>query len=138
MQAWVKLRRRITRSVPLSLAAILIGAVILTPAVSGAATFLTKAKAKKLFLENTSVVTTTATVGPSSGTAITVSCPAGRQAVGGGVDSPAPPLQSGSTSLLILNESRPIQSGARSVGWYMEIAELGQQQTATAYAVCSK
>ncbi|HYZ10780.1 MAG TPA: hypothetical protein VE962_02685 [Actinomycetota bacterium] len=135
---FARFRRRVTRSVPLSILAILVGAVMLTPAVSGAAAFLTKAKAKKLFLENTRVVTTTAAVGPSSGTAVTLNCPAGMQAVGGGVDSPAPPLQSGSTSLLLLNESRPIPSGARSIGWYLEITELGDAQTATAYAVCSK
>jgi hypothetical protein len=138
MQTWAKLRRRVTRSVPLSLAAILIGAVILTPAVSGAATFLTKAKARKLFLENTNVVVTSGPVASSSGTSFTLNCPPGMQAVGGGADSPAPPLQSGSTALLLLNENKPIQSGARSIGWYVEVANLGDPQTVTAYAVCSK
>jgi hypothetical protein len=35
MQKLVSLRRRITKSVPLSIAAIVLGAALLTPAVSG-------------------------------------------------------------------------------------------------------
>jgi hypothetical protein len=131
-------RRRVTRSVPISILAILVGALLLTPAVGGAAAFLTKQKAKKLFLENTNVVTTSAPVAAGSGAQFTVNCPPGMQAVGGGADSPAPPLASGSTALLLIDESKPIQAGARSIGWYLEVANLGDPQTVTAYAVCSK
>lgn len=131
-------RRRVTRSVPLSILAILVGAVMLTPAVGAAAKALTKQKAKKLFLENTNVISQSAPLAQQTGTSFTLNCPSGMQAVGGGTDSPAPPLAMGSTFLLLINESKPIQSGARSIGWYLEVTNLGDAQTVTAYAVCSK
>lgn len=132
------LRQRVTRSVPISILAILVGAVMLTPAVSGAAAVLTKQKAKKLFLENTNVITQSAPVADGTGAAFTVNCPPGMQAVGGGADSPAPPFTTGSTVVLLIAETKPIQAGARSIGWYTEVINLADAQTVTAYAVCSK
>jgi hypothetical protein len=138
MPMFAKFRRRVTRSVPISILAILVGAVMLTPAVSGAAAFLTKQKARKLFLENTNVIAQSTPVPDGTGAQFTLNCPSGMQAVGGGTDSPAPPLTMGSTALLLINESKPVQSGARSIGWYLEVTNLGDAQTVTAYAVCSK
>jgi methylthioribose-1-phosphate isomerase len=128
------------RTVAIAVAGLIAGAAVLTPAVSGAAAFLTKQKARKLFLENTTVSSAPTTVQPSEGAAIQVLCPAGQQATNGGADSPIDSTSSGTLGdNMILDESKPIQSGARSIGWYVEVANLTSNPiTASAYAVCSK
>ncbi len=134
--------RRITRSVPLSIVAILVGAAIITPSVSGAAAFLTKQKANKLFLGNTSVLTQTQSFsggGTVQGGQMTVLCAPGFQATGGGANSPALVTGSGSTDLMILLESAPVSSGGRSVGWQVDVIAQSENPLAiTAHAVCSK
>jgi hypothetical protein len=128
------------RSVAIAVATVIAGAALLAPAVGQAAAFLTKQKARKLFLENTTVTSAPATVTNGQGAAIQVSCPPGLQATHGGVDSPHLSTNgSGFGNNLLTNESRPILSGARSVGWYVEVANTTSSPlTASAYAVCSK
>ncbi|HEX2025418.1 MAG TPA: hypothetical protein VHH92_03380, partial [Actinomycetota bacterium] len=78
-----------------------------------AAIGVTKKRADRKFLQNTTVVQQSFTVAGGTATAGQVSCPAGRQATGGGVDSPL--VYNGSETLITF-ESRPIMAGARSVG----------------------
>lgn len=99
---------------------------------------VTKKKGDKKFLQNTVIVQQTFTVGGSQVSPLSVPCPPGFQAVGGGVDSPALYDPGGSGDLLIATEQRPILSGTRSVGWYVEAAGSGAATTPTVYAVCSK
>lgn len=125
------------RSVALAVAALIAGATVLTPALGQTAALFTKAKAKKLFLENTNVFSTPTAIPDGTGAAIQVLCPAGTQATNGGVDSPA--SNNTASEGLLLAETRPIQSGARSVGWYVEVINNSPNPiSATAYAVCSK
>jgi hypothetical protein len=137
-------RRRLLRSVPMSIMAILVGAVVLTPAIGGAATFLTKRQGNKLFLGNTADVTTSQTFASNTGGQMTVLCPAGRQATGGGANSPALVTGGGSptTALMLTLESAPVTSEGRSVGWTVEVfgatSAPGGSLTITAHAVCSK
>jgi hypothetical protein len=95
---------------------------------------VTKKKADRKFLQNTTVAQQTFTVGGGSVSQLSVNCPAGFQAVGGGIDSPSL-YPSG---IVIATEQRPIQAGPRSVGWYVEAAGSGPGTTVTVYAVCSK
>jgi hypothetical protein len=100
---------------------------------------VTKKKGDRKFLQNTVIVQQTFTVGGGQVSPLSVPCPPGFQAVGGGVDSPA--LYNpggGSSDVLIATEQRPILSGTRSVGWYVEAAGSGTATTPTVYAVCSK
>jgi hypothetical protein len=135
-------RQRLLKSVPLSIAAILLGAVILTPMVGNAAAFLTKQKANKLFLGNTTQLTQTQTVPNGEGRQITVLCPPGQQATGGGASSPAMFTDSGSsTALMLMLESAPVNSAGRSVGWTVEVLAQtsgGPTLDITGLAVCSK
>jgi hypothetical protein len=131
------------RPMALTVVAVLVGAAILTPAVSGAAAFLTKQKANKLFLGNTTEATTTSTVANNTGQSMTVLCPPGRQAVGGGVNSSAQVVSGTEPNVLFVLESYPVINGGRSVGWTVEVfnqqlAGPGGPVTATAAAVCSK
>jgi hypothetical protein len=98
-------RRRLVKSVPMAIVATLVGAVILTPAISGAATFLTKQKGNKLFLGNTRQVTQTQSIPSNTGQALTALCPPGQQATGGGASSAAMFTGSGSTSRIRPRES---------------------------------
>jgi hypothetical protein len=126
------------RSVPGMMVAILVAGAILTPAVSGAAAFLTKARGDKRYLGNTSVVKSTATVPPDTGVALTASCPLGKQAVGGGAESPAFRSAGSTNSGMVITENKPIQSGTRSVGWTIEGTNLGSAPlNISAVAVCS-
>jgi hypothetical protein len=132
-------RRRLTeRSLPAILAGLIVGAAMLTPAVSGAAAFLTKKKADKRYLGNTTIVTSTSNIPAESAAALTVTCPAGRQATDGGADSPffvASPL---SMEGVVLTESKPVMTGARATGWYVELfTGTGTTYSATVYAVCA-
>jgi hypothetical protein len=99
---------------------------------------LTKKKADKKLLQNTTIVQQTGTVGMPNASPVSVNCPAGSQAVGGGADSPAFVGGGGGMDARIMFESRPIQSGARSVGWYVEAVGAGAGTQVTVYAVCSK
>ncbi|MGH2766181.1 MAG: hypothetical protein ACRDKA_09750 [Actinomycetota bacterium] len=122
--------------------AILVGAAIITPSVSGAAAFLTKQKANKLFLGNTTILTQTQNVPDNQGRQITVLCAPGQQATGGGANSPALVTDLATqTQIMILLESAPVNAGGRSVGWQIE-AVVGSPDTGsldvTAYAICSK
>jgi hypothetical protein len=106
---------------------------VLSPAVGEAAAFLTKKKADKRFLGNTLVATTSVPAPENEGTTLTVPCPGGRQASGGGVDSPV----GSETEFIYLNESKPTMNGARTSGWNVEIVTSGgAPTTATVYAVC--
>lgn len=130
------------RPVALAIVAIVVGAAILTPAVGSAAAFLTKQRANKLFLGNTSEATTTTTVGNNSGQSITVLCPPGLQAVGGGAQTPGQIVTGTEPTAMFILESYPLISGGRSIGWVVEVfnQELSSAQsiTVTASAVCSK
>jgi hypothetical protein len=95
---------------------------------------VTRKKADRKFLQNTTIVQQSFTVGGSQVSQLSVPCPAGSQADGGGIDSPA----SYPTGVVIATEQRPIQAGARSVGWYVEAAGSGAGTSVTVYAVCSK
>ena len=137
-----KVGRRITRSVPLSIVAILVSAAIITPSVSGAAAFLTKQKANKLFLGNTTILSQVQSVPDQQGRQFTMLCPPGQQATGGGASSPALVTDiTTSTSIMILLESAPVNAGGRSVGWQVEVV-VGTGGTGnldvTGYAICSK
>ncbi len=136
MELLGRLPRLTWRSAPLVLAGMIAGAVLLSPAVGGAAAFLTKKKADKRYLGNNTVVTSTATVPSGDGATVTVPCPAGQQATGGGVDSP---LSGSSTSdALLIQESKPVVTGTRTSGWNVEVYNATPSPTTiTAYAVCS-
>lgn len=96
---------------------------------------VTKKKADKKFLQSTTIVQQTFPVNISTVTPLSVPCPPGYQAVGGGIDSPS--THTGGIEM-IATEQRPILSGARSTGWYVEAAGTGAASSVTVYAVCSK
>ncbi len=125
--------------VPALVAGILVGAAMLTPAVSGAAAFLTKAKADKRYLGNTSVVTSAATYPTSSAGSLTVSCPPGWQATNGGMDSPSFVPVLFSSEFVILAETKPVLTGSRATGWSVEFytGSSGGPYSVTAYVVCA-
>lgn len=123
------------RSVPLILAGLIAGAFVLSPAVGEAAQFLTKKKGDKRYLQNNAVVTVQGVVPNNDGATFDVLCPAGRQATGGGVDSS---IVTTNSTYMLIDESKPILSGARSIGWNVEVVNIsGAPATATVYAVCS-
>ena len=129
------------RSLPLILVGLIAGAFLLSPAVGQAAAFLTKKRGDRRFLGNTVVVTAQATVpstggGSATGASINVPCPSGRQATGGGLDSP---ITTTSSEFVLIQESKAILSGARSVGWNVEVLNFSSTSavTVTAYAVCA-
>jgi hypothetical protein len=128
---------RITwRAIPLILVGLVAGAFLLSPAVGQAAAFLTKKKADRRYLGNNTVLTTTATVGSDDGTSVTVPCPPRQQATGGGVDSPL--FGASSMEAILIQESKPVQSGARTSGWNVEVYNnTSAPVSITAYAVCS-
>jgi hypothetical protein len=126
------------RSLPLVLAGVLLGAWLLAPTMGHAVTFLTQQKAKKLYLGNTAVTTSTSSVPDGRGTEITVLCPPGRQATHGGASSPAQATTNGAQGMLLL-DSYPLISGGRSVGWVAQVfnrTDSGPPLDITAYAVC--
>jgi hypothetical protein len=123
------------RSLPLLVAGLIAGAFVLSPAVGEAAQFLTKKKADRRYLQNTSVATSTQTLANNEGGTFSVNCPPGRQATGGGMDSP---LTVGPSSILYLEESKPIVAGVRTVGWNVEVGNPNASPVAiTVYAVCA-
>ena len=124
------------RSLPLILVGLIAGAFLLSPAVGQAAAFLTKKRGDRRFLGNTVVVTAQATVATMNGASINVPCPSGRQATGGGLDSP---ITTTNSEFVLIQESKAILSGARSVGWNVEVLNVSSTSavTVTAYAVCA-
>ena len=102
-----------------------------------AAKEVTKKKADRKLLQNTTIVQQTFTVGDETASPLTVLCPAGQQATGGGIDSPAL-LTEGGSDAMVPFEQRPVITNGRSTGWYAEVAGEGTGVTATIYAVCSK
>ena len=136
----MKRTRRIVRSLPGLIAALIVAGAVLTPAVSGAAAFLTKAKGDKRYLQNTTVAKSTTTVPPSTIVKITATCPAGYQAIGGGAESAAFASQATPFGFVIA-ESKPIPTGPRPTSWELEVAHsfpAGVPLDVTAVAVCSK
>lgn len=137
MENLVKTHRFTWRRMALVAVAIVAGATLIAPTVGNTATFLTKRRANKLYLGNTVIVSSTATLAPATGQAITVMCPPGRQAVDGGFigDATGTSLQG-----TLLVESYPVTSGARSVGWVIEAInnDSSNPHSGTAQAVCSK
>jgi hypothetical protein len=126
------------RTVSLAVAGVIVASMVITPGVSMAAKIFTMRKAAKISLGNTVTVTQTGTTA-ASGTAqaVTVMCPSGHQALNGGVDSPAV-AGSTPTGYLWQMVSVPVNSGGRSVGWYIEFLDATSAPTPfTAYAVCS-
>lgn len=121
----------------LALVAVAAGALAIVPA-TGAPKGLTKQKADKRYLQNTSSVGNTATVPADTGATITVLCPPGLQATDGGADSPALFTTSGD-DIMTITETFPVQAGARSIGWTVEVLNAGDNPLPiTAHAVCSK
>lgn len=112
-----------------------------------AASYLTKAKANKLYLNNTKTyVETGISVTPLTSSTTNVNCPAGWQALGGGMQP-----NTLSTTDLVLRYSGPLVNGdnlvaasdgknPKSTGWTVRVANLSGGVTYT-YAVgviCSK
>ena len=130
---WARIR---WRSLPLILVGLIAGAFVLSPAVGQAAAFLTKKKADKRYLGNNIVVTAQKLVPSNEGGTIDVLCPPGRQATGGGVDTPA--QADPSAGSMVIDESKPILSGTRSIGWNVEVVNgTPALLQFTAYAVCA-
>lgn len=112
-----------------------------------AASYLTKAKANKLYLNNTKTyVQTNFLVSPSTSQTASVNCPVGWQALGGGMQP-----NSISTNALLLRYSGPLVDGDNlvaatdganpgSTGWTVRVANTDGVSSYT-YAVgviCSK
>jgi hypothetical protein len=116
-----------------------IGALATTPAT--AAKFLTKKRADKLFLGNTTVVTNTQTVPSGDGARLTMLCPSGQQATDGGADSPGLwTMNASPDDGMLLLETKPVISAGRSVGWETEVFNVGSAGNPlqiTGYAVCA-
>jgi hypothetical protein len=122
------------RSLPLLVAGMIAGAFVLSPAVGEAAQFLTKKKADRRYLGNTVVSTVTQAIPNNEGGSVTVTCPPGRQATGGGMDTPLTPSPG---SFLFLDESKPVLNGVRTSGWNVEVGNpTSSPVNVTAYAVC--
>jgi hypothetical protein len=131
----------------LAVLAALTGAALVSPAVAGGT--VTKKQAKKIanqvvtkrakeFLGNTTVITNKVNVAADTGAMITVICPAGQQAIGGGVSSPhfgASPMEA-----LFVQESGPLVAGTQATGWTTEVVfSTGGVSPieATGYVVCA-
>jgi hypothetical protein len=128
--------QRVSRLLALSLAMLVAGALVVTPAVAGK--FLTKKKADRRYLGNTSEATATSTFAPSTGGAVTANCPPGLQATGGGADSPLFLSAATPGAFIFTLESRPVISGGRSVGWSVEVFNQSSDNvTVTTHAVCA-
>ena len=127
------------RGVTLIVVGVALGALTIAPGLGLAAKFLTKQQVKKRYLGNTVIVAQTGSAADSAATPVTLNCPPGLQATGGGADAPG--VYDGSTvnNFIIALEDRPINAG-RSVGWYLEVVGQGSPAPVpfTAFAVCSK
>ncbi|HEX2025416.1 MAG TPA: hypothetical protein VHH92_03370 [Actinomycetota bacterium] len=118
---------------------LVVGSLVLAPGIGIAAKFLTKQQVKKRYLGNTVIVTQNGSAPNTAGTPVTLNCPSGLQATGGGATAPGVYNASTVTNFLIVLEDRPINAG-RSVGWYLEVVGQGSPAPVpfTAFAVCSK
>jgi hypothetical protein len=128
--------RRGLRRLPGLVAVMIVAGIILTPAIGEAAAFLTKAKADRRYLQNTTTARTSQFTAPSTIVSLTATCPPGTQAIGGGGESPTI-LTSTSNAGMILLENKPV-GGPRPTGWFIEALNFSQAQEITAVAVCSK
>jgi hypothetical protein len=131
--------RRGWRSVPTIIATVIVAAAVLAPTVSGAAAFLTKKRAEKRYLGNTTISRSTTTVPNGDLARITVTCPPGFQAIGGGAESPAFFPDTTPMDAMIILENKPMPAGPKPTSWEVEVANLGgSPQQISAQAVCSK
>jgi hypothetical protein len=129
--------RRGLRRLPALVAIMIVAGIVLTPAIGGAAAFLTKAKADRRYLQNTSTVRSSAVTAPTTSATLTATCPPGLQAIGGGAESPAFLTSTSNQGMLIL-ENKPI-GAARPSAWYVEAFNIGSTPIEiSAVAVCSK
>jgi hypothetical protein len=119
---------------------VVIGSLVLAPGIGLAAKFLTKNQVKKRYLGNTVVVSQSGSVASNTPTPVTLNCPPGLQATGGGADAPGVYNGTTVTNIVVELEERPISAAGRSVGWYMEVYGAGSPSPVpfTAHAVCSK
>jgi hypothetical protein len=113
-----------------------VGALAIGPAGAADQKGLTKKKADKRYLQNTTLASNTVNVPPDTGVVITALCPPGMQATDGGNDSPSTFTSAG--DFIIMTESYPVLGGARSVGWQVEVVNVSDTETipASAQAVC--
>lgn len=130
------------RGAVLIVVGLMLGALTIAPGVGLAAKFLTKQQVKKRYLGNTTIVTQAGSVPENEVVAVTLTCPPGQQATGGGADSPGTyDVNATDSSTVATIESRPVNSGGRSTGWYLELlgATIGAPSSVsfTASAVCS-
>lgn len=130
--------RRGWRSVPALIATIIVAGAVLTPTVSGAVAFITKARAEKRYLNNTTVVRSTTTVPSGEIVRITATCAPGFQAIGGGAESPAF-FPTTTNDAMVIAENKPTPTGPKPNAWEVEAANLGANPLQiSAVAVCSK
>jgi hypothetical protein len=129
------------RGVVLVLVGVSLGALTIAPGVGLAAKFLTKQQVKKRYLGNTTIVTQAGNAPTNSAVPVTLNCPVGKQATGGGADGPGVFDGSTVTGVVVALESRPVASGTRSTGWYLELLGAtsggGTSVPYTASVVCS-
>jgi hypothetical protein len=132
--AWTK------RTLTLGVAGVIVLSTLISPGVSSALAVFTMQKAAKISLGNTVTVTQAGTTDGTGGATFhtaTILCPPGHQALDGGADSPAIAGTS-PDGYTWLTSSAPVNSGGRSVGWYVELIDGTSSPTAfTAYAVCA-
>ncbi|MGH2655077.1 MAG: hypothetical protein ACRDHV_12125 [Actinomycetota bacterium] len=137
MENLVTIYRLTWRWVAVAVIAAVAGAVLIAPTVSQAAAFLTKQKANKLYLGNTTVVSSSTTLAPDQGATVTVLCPPGFQAIDGGGLGGSYDTATGEAVLQL--ESYPVAAGSRPVGWTVEYANTTSNPVQVdAQAVCSK
>ena len=137
MENLVTIYRVTWRWVALAVIGAVAGAALIAPGVSQAAAFLTKQKANKLYLGNTTVVSTSMTLAPDQGATGTVLCPPGFQAIDGGGLGGSYNTSTGDSVLTL--ESYPVPAGARPVGWSVEwVNQTPNPAQVDTQAVCSK
>ncbi|MGH2674696.1 MAG: hypothetical protein ACRDKA_09745 [Actinomycetota bacterium] len=137
MENLIKIHRVTWRWPALVVIGAIAGAALITPTVGQAAAFLTKKKAHKLFLGNTTIVSTSTTVGAGQGATGTVLCPTGFQAIDGGGLGGSYDTSTGEAVLTL--ESYPVPAGSRPVGWTVEWANATSNPVQVeTQAVCSK
>ena len=124
----------------LLLVGVLIGALAISPGVGFAAKALTKQKAQKRYLGNTTIASAPGIAPANDASSATVDCPGDQQAVGGGADGPGVFNGTTVTKLPIMLESKPV-GGPRATGWYVEVLGAASDSSTTVeytvYAVCS-
>jgi len=139
--------KRTGRSTKVTLIALGVIIGLMLTGTAFAASYLTQAKANRLYLNNTKTfVQTGILVSSSASQTSSINCPAGWQALGGGMQP-----NSTSTNSLVLRYSGPLVDGdnlvaaadgrnPRSTGWTVRVANLDGVSSYT-YAIgviCSK